>query len=102
MENLDNYAEIDFAKIHDRVCEEGKWVDRKPYRYTMHVTAWSRREILLKLWEQFVCYEEEVAIQMGLKPWEMLGEQRRIDIVEDFSHFLSEAMQAMKEEENED
>lgn len=98
MENLDNYTEIDFRKIHDRVSEEGKWLDRKPYRYTKHITAWSRKEILLKLWDQFLCYDEEVAMTLGLKPWETLGNQRRIDIVENFSEFLSGAIEAMKEE----
>ena len=97
MENLENYTQIDYQKIYDHVTEEGKWLDRKPYRHTMQLSAWSRREILMKLWDQFLCYEEEVAMVMGLKPWESIADQRRIDIVENFSHFLTGAIEAMKE-----
>jgi hypothetical protein len=82
--NLDEYIQEshkEFLDTHDFNIEAS--------RSAKLCTSYSKKEILLEAWDQFIACEEAFAEQgFGMHAYEYFGEMRRIDLVKNFVVYL--------------
>lgn len=66
--------------------------NRKPSRMAKSVNAWTRENLLLDAWNQFLSCEEAQVEFLGIQPegngWRELGEVPRYRVLEMFAHYL--------------
>ena len=86
----------EFSKMHTAFLEQHDFMEQ-PNRQTKSITAWTRENILLSTWNQFIQCESKMAEFAG---WEEKGkgfrtfnERRRCDVALDFAHYFLSAME---------
>lgn len=86
----------EFNKMHDAFLEQHDFLE-KPDIQTRYRTAWTRENIVLDAWNQFINCEAKMAEFAG---WEEKGkgfrtfnDRRRCDIALDFAHFFLASME---------
>ena len=87
----------EFSKMHDAFLEQHDFLE-KPDVQTRSITAWTRENIVLDSWNQFINCEAKMAEFAG---WEKEGkgfryfnDRRRCDVALDFAHYFLAAMES--------
>ena len=96
-----NADEIDFCALNDEFIEQHDF-SRVPSFMTKSMGAWTRKNLLLDAWNQFITCEAEFSEYAGIYPegegWRALGDMRRSDMLYYFSAYLEGYAKAIKED----
>jgi len=86
----------EFDEMHTAFLEQHDFLE-KPNRQTKSITSWTRENIVLDSWNQFIQCESKMAEFAG---WEKEGKgfrtfnsQRRCDVALSFAHYFLAAME---------
>ena len=89
-----------FNKMHNAFLEQHDFLE-KPDVQTRAQTAWTRENILLDSWNQYINCEAKMAEFAGWeekgKGFRTFGYRRRCDIALDFAHYFLESMKVQVE-----
>ncbi len=96
-----------FEEVYDQFLEQHDWLE-KPSVQTKSAAAWTRENIVLDSWNQYINYEARMSEFFGEHPegkgFRHLYNQRRCDVALGFAHYFLASMEAqvkMIDEDNE-
>jgi len=86
-----------FNELHNEFLEQHDWSEA-PTLQTKQAAAWTRNNILLDSWNQFINCEAKQAEFFGLHPegkgFRVLNDTRRCDIALNFAHYFLASIEA--------
>ena len=95
----------EFDEAHDQFLDQHDW-NTNPSHIAKCVTGWTKKNMLLEAWNQWLACEEAQAEFMGWEDkgrgWNYLGEMRRFEQLEGFSHYLVGYAKALADNARED
>lgn len=94
-----------FNELHKQFLDQHDWFE-KPSVQTKSAAAWTRENILLDSWNQYINCEARMSEFFGDHPegkgFRWLNDQRRCDIALGFAHYFLASMNVMMEEIDKD
>ncbi len=90
----------EFNEMHDAFLEQHDF-SAEPDVQTKSIAAWTRKNILLYTWNQFINCEAKMAEFAGWeeegKGFRTFNDRRRCDVALDFAHYFLASMEAFNE-----
>ena len=99
-ETLDKQRKKDFEEMHKQFLDQHDWLE-KPSVQTRSAAAWTRDNIVLDSWNQYINCEARMAEFFGETPegkgFRWINDQRRCDIALGFAHYFLASIQTQVE-----
>lgn len=76
-------------ETYDNLYEgDCSWMKEPVQHYTKCVTGWTKKNILLDAWGQYLREQEELSTRLGYKPHDLIGDLPRYKQAQGFAHWF--------------